>query len=100
MLSNANNITIDSCQFLDCRWGSSYQEGWGLYMYCRWGSIYQEGRIEIPLTALIAPQFYGRPKPGHGFPTLYAVVFFWCSASSVKMKMKAREVIVHFVYIG
>jgi hypothetical protein len=45
----------------------------------------QEERDGIPLTGLTHPYLYACPKPGPGFPTSY-VVFFLCSASSVKMR--------------
>jgi hypothetical protein len=48
--------------------GSSYYEG-------ELGSSYQEGRIGIPLSGLTLPHLCTCPKPGSGFPTLYAIVF-------------------------
>jgi len=48
------------------------------YLYCHWRLSYQEGRprFGIPLTCLTLPHFCACPKPGPGFPTSYAMVFF------------------------
>jgi hypothetical protein len=48
--------------------------------------------VGISLTGLTPPYFCACPKPGTGFPTSYAMVFFMSSELR-------REVIFHFVDI-
>jgi len=49
---------------------------WTLYIYWRWRWSYQEGRVGMPLIGLTQGHVCACLKPGPGFPTLYAVVFF------------------------
>ena len=62
-------------------------------IYCRWRSSYQERRPGIPLTSLTPTYCCACPKAGPGFPTSYAVVFFFVSELR-------SEVVVRFVDIG
>ena len=90
---------------------SSYQEGWVVIQLSRgvgcdpvikrgglWSS-YQEGWVVILLTGLTPPHFCACPKPGHGFPTSYVVVFVVFSNFRWEVIVR-REVIVRFVDIG
>ena len=63
-----------------------------LYMNCLWRPSYHEGTVGIPITVLTPPHFCAYPKPGHGFPTSYVVVFF-----CVQWFQLRWEVIVCFV---